>query len=48
MKEPWFISDTHFGHENIIQYCNRPFTCADEMDEYMVDQWNKCVGKPVS
>ena len=45
MKEPWFISDTHLGHENIIQYCNRPFTCADEMDEYMVDQWNKCVGK---
>jgi calcineurin-like phosphoesterase family protein len=39
----WFISDTHFGHENIIGYCSRPFTCAAEMDEVIVERWNRVV-----
>lgn len=43
MAEKWFISDTHFFHENIIQYCARPFKDAQFMNEYMIDQWNKCV-----
>lgn len=39
----WIISDTHFGHENIIRYCARPFASAAEMDEVMVERWNKVV-----
>ena len=41
--ELWFTSDTHFGHENIIKYCNRPFANAQEMDEILVSRWNERV-----
>ena len=27
----FFTSEHHFGHNNIIKYCNRPFRNADEM-----------------
>jgi calcineurin-like phosphoesterase family protein len=43
MKNYWFISDTHFFHENIIQYCKRPFSSVEEMNEIMVDRWNAVV-----
>lgn len=39
----WVTSDTHFGHENIIKYCSRPFTDAHEMDEMLILYWNTLV-----
>jgi calcineurin-like phosphoesterase family protein len=39
----FFTSDTHFGHANIIHYCNRPFDNADEMNEAMIKVWNETV-----
>jgi len=41
----WFVADTHFCHANIIRYCNRPFKDANEMDEALIANWNKTVGK---
>lgn len=39
----WFTSDTHFGHANIIKYCDRPFFSIEEMDEALVERWNTSV-----
>jgi calcineurin-like phosphoesterase family protein/2'-5' RNA ligase len=39
------ISDTHFDHENIIRYCNRPFSSVRQMNETMLQNWNAKVGR---
>lgn len=39
----YFTSDLHFGHYNIIRYCQRPFENTDEMDEAIIAAWNNKV-----
>ena len=40
----YFTADLHFGHENIIRYCNRPFDSALDMDKALINNWNTTVG----
>ncbi len=44
MTKTFFTSDHHFGHENIIRFCKRPFSNAKEMNEVMIQRWNEKVG----
>lgn len=41
----FFTADTHFGHNKIIKYCNRPFSDANDMDRSMIINWNNRVSK---
>jgi calcineurin-like phosphoesterase family protein len=40
----YFTADQHFGHQNIIGYCNRPFHSVGEMNAVLVANWNAVVG----
>lgn len=39
----FFTSDLHFGHANIIQFCDRPWDTVAEMNEGLVARWNAVV-----
>ncbi|MBB4235071.1 metallophosphoesterase [Rhizobium esperanzae] len=42
-RNVWFISDTHFGHNNIITYCRPQFSSVGEMEEVIIENWNSAV-----
>lgn len=43
LMNKWFISDTHFSHNNIIRYTGRPFQSVEEMNERLIENWNALV-----
>ena len=36
----FFTSDTHFGHQSIVEIGGRPYKDCDEMDSALVHNWN--------
>jgi len=42
-KNIFFTADTHFGHKNILKYCDRPCKSILEMDQKLIDNWNEIV-----
>lgn len=40
----FFTADEHYGHANIIKYCDRPFTSVQEMDDEIIKRHNEVVG----
>ena len=39
----WFTSDCHFGHRNILNFCERPFENTKEMEKAIIENWNRIV-----
>lgn len=35
----WIVSDTHFGHDNIVGFCHRP----EDHDQVMIAEWRKWI-----
>lgn len=38
-RNTWIISDTHFGHANIIKYCDRPY----DHNSRMLNAWDRLI-----
>ena len=41
----FYIADTHFDHDNIIKFDNRPFLNRDDMNLTLIKNWNGVVHK---
>jgi calcineurin-like phosphoesterase family protein len=39
----WFTSDIHYGHRNVINYCDRPFFSTHQMNKWITRYWNAVV-----
>jgi len=43
IPQTFIVSDTHFCHAQILEYCARPFKSVEEMNEVMIERWNAVV-----
>ncbi|WP_460753482.1 metallophosphoesterase [Myceligenerans cantabricum] len=41
----YFTSDMHFGHLNIIRFCDRPFDGVGQMNARLAELWNDTVSE---
>ena len=40
----YYVGDLHFGHQSAIKFDNRPFSSVEEMDQILIELWNKKIG----
>ena len=45
MGQDFMIADTHFGTDSIRRYEIRPFESVQEMDEALIQNWNRVVSE---
>ena len=43
MGKTFFTADTHFGHEAVLEFCNRPFDNIEEMNRKLINNINSRV-----
>lgn len=43
-QRPYFTSDWHVGHANVLVFDERPFTDLDHMHRVLINNYNACVG----
>lgn len=41
----FFTADHHYFHKNVIRHCNRPFKNVEEMNQIMLENWNRVVSE---
>lgn len=39
----YFTADTHFNHAKILQHMKRPFSSIEEMNEIIIQNWNRVI-----
>lgn len=39
----YYTADLHFCHKNVLDLCNRPYEDVEEMNECLIESWNKKV-----
>lgn len=44
-NKTFFTSDLHLFHSNIIKYCDRPFSNAQDMNRAILERWNAKIPK---
>ena len=42
-RKLFLTSDLHFGHNNVLKFCNRPFADTKEMEQKLIENWNSVV-----
>lgn len=45
MGKIFYFADPHIGHANIIRHSKRPFVSVEEMNDFILKNWNSVVGK---